>query len=177
MWRRSTASITRSIETETAPERFIAAEIHSLADEREPISGIVVVYNETDSMSIDFTISVKGEMLSAIASGSHVNEDDLQRYGLAIVETGLRDLCTKVLLDERNLDHDVTEGYVYYLAERYSSRVRRPVRVAIVFDESFPGNIAFWENCAVNRGLRVSVFKSPEQALSWLNEEARKRLD
>jgi hypothetical protein len=129
----------------------------------------IVVYTASKSMAIKYEITVNGELLSAKAWGSHDDVEDVTEYGAALVAAGVEAECTKALLDERLLDHDLGEGDVYFLAERYSSSVPKLVRAAILFDQSHAGNIRFWETCAMNRGLSVRVFKSRASALSWLN--------
>lgn len=44
-------------------------------------------------------------------------------------------------------------------------------KVAVVCNEKFVADARFWENVAVNRGLRVRMFKSLDAAQTWLDDE------
>lgn len=120
-------------------------------------------------MPFNYEIKISGELLSARAWGAHDDVEELKRYGAALVAAGAAAECTKALLDERELQHTLNEGDIYFLAEQYSVRAPRLVRLAIVFSEKYTRNVSFWETCAVNRGLVLKVFTSRSSALAWLN--------
>jgi len=104
-------------------------------------------------MAIEYEIRIDGDLLSATARGKPDSAAEIRRYVGAIVAAGLDGKCTKALLDERELEHTLNEGDIYYLAEQYSAKVPGLARAAIVFDSEYTQNVRFWETCAVNRGL------------------------
>lgn len=129
-----------------------------------------ILYTEF-AMAIEYKIHIDGDLLTAEARGKPDNAAELRRYGGALVAAGVAGEVTKALLDERELEHTLNEGDIYYLAEQYSASVPGLVKAAIVFDAEYTQNVRFWETCAVNRGLSLKVFMSTESALAWLNDE------
>ena len=122
-------------------------------------------------MGMQYEIRIDGKLLLATASGEPADMAELKRYGADLIAVGVKNACTKALLDERELEHTLNEGDIYFLAEQYSTSLPSLAKAAIVFDSEYTQNVEFWETCAVNRGLSIRVFKSIETALAWLNDD------
>lgn len=123
-------------------------------------------------MSIHFETSVEGDLLKARAWGSDDNLEEVKRYGMTIFAACLDGGFNKVLLDERDLRYELSFLDTYDLAEFYSEQMlkvrRKLIKAAVVCDPKFMKDAAFWEDCAVNRGLYVKTFSSVDKALLWL---------
>jgi hypothetical protein len=82
--------------------------------------------------------------------------------------------CDRTLLDERELKYNLSITDTFELAKFYSEQIYKLlpqiIQTAIVCDEEFIKDAAFWEDCAVNRGLYVKVFTSLEMAKRWLDD-------
>lgn len=122
-------------------------------------------------MSLKYEINVYGELVDARAWGAHADVEEMRQYGAELVAACIVGACTKALLDERELEHTLSEADIYRLAEQYSLRAPRLIRAAILYTARDKRNVNFWETCAVNRGLSLKVFTSRKAALAWLNGE------
>lgn len=122
-----------------------------------------------------FETRVEGDLLNARAWGSDDDLEEVKRYGMAIVAACLESGCNKALLDERALQYNLSVTDTYQLADYYSGQLRKLlpkiIKTAIVCDRKFMQDAAFWEDCAVNRGLHVKTFSSADQAVLWLDGE------
>lgn len=62
---------------------------------------------------------------------------------------------------------------LFSLAETLAEEcVRAGKRIAVVADAANHSSLQFFENVAVNRGLKLAVFASEELAVSWLGQKA-----
>lgn len=101
---------------------------------------------------ISFGAVSKRDIESSIAKTNQINE-----------EIGIN----KVLVDTTEQDSMPNTFDIFSLFSQFP----RDLRVALLANQDQPTSqeILFSETVAVNRGLTVRVFKSREEALSWLN--------
>jgi hypothetical protein len=125
-------------------------------------------------MSIQFETSTEGTLLRGRAWGQDDGLEEVKRYGMAIITACLEGGCDRTLLDERELKYNLSITDTFELAKFYSEQIYKLlpqiIQTAIVCDEEFIKDAAFWEDCAVNRGLYVKVFTSLEMAKRWLDD-------
>ena len=119
-------------------------------------------------MSIRYSFRVEGDTLFADASGRDENLEEVQAYGLAVIEQALLHRSTHILCDERNLVYQLTTMDTFAAAEFIAQRAPHIARIALVCAPQFYADANFWENVAVNRGLSVCAFKDMERAKAWL---------
>ena len=124
-------------------------------------------------MSIQFETSTEGTLLRARAWGEDDGLQEVKRYGMAIISACVEGGCDRALLDERELKYNLSITDTYELAKYYSEQIYKLlpkiIQTAIVCDQEFMKDAAFWEDCALNRGLYVKVFTSIDKALQWLD--------
>ncbi|HYQ71609.1 MAG TPA: hypothetical protein VET88_06740 [Gammaproteobacteria bacterium] len=92
-------------------------------------------------MSINFETLVEGDLLKGRAWDTDDSLEEVQRYGMAIVAACLDGGCSKVLLDERELQYGLDVFDTYDLADYYSEQLRKllpkVIKAAIVFDPEY----------------------------------------
>lgn len=124
-------------------------------------------------MTIHFETSIEGTLLRCRAWGSDDNLEDVKRYGMTIIAACSDGDCDKALLDERELEYDLSITDTFKLAEYYSHQMQKllpkVIKTAIICGQESMKEAAFWENTSVNRGLYVKVFTSIDSAIQWLN--------
>jgi hypothetical protein len=109
-------------------------------------------------------------LLVVNASGFDESLEEVEQYGLAIVNACKAGNYTRVLCNEFELEYRLSTLDTFKSAEFIVAQAARVGRVAIVCNEKFIEDAKFWETVAVNRGLTVRVFKSTEAARKWLGE-------
>ncbi len=100
---------------------------------------------------------------------------EAKRAFLDIVGAAIRYQATKVLIDARKLQgrpKDI-ERFIYgEFAAKATFRIVREhgisPRFAYIMKEPLRDPRRFGENVAVNRGMTVKVFETPEEAFTWL---------
>lgn len=124
-------------------------------------------------MSINFEKSIEGNLLRGRAWGEDDDLEDVKRYGMAIIAACLDGDCDRALLDERELKYNLSIADTFKLAEYYANQMQKllpkVIKTAIVCDQKFMKEAAFWENTSANRGLNVKVFTSIDSAMQWLD--------
>lgn len=119
-------------------------------------------------MSIRHTIATEGELLRVEASGFDENLDEVKAYGAAVVAAAVEHRSRLVLCNELELAYRLTIVDLYELAKYMAELAPHIVRIAIVCKPDFSGDLRFWENTAVNRGLFVKGFHDLAAARDWL---------
>lgn len=119
-------------------------------------------------MAIDFAFSVQGPLLRVTARGRDEGLEEVEAYGLAVLDAALTSGCSKVLCDERELEYALSTTETFDLACGLAQRIPAPGRVAIVCKADQVADGHFFETVAVNRGMLVRVFLTIEEAESWL---------
>ena len=122
-------------------------------------------------MAIRYTLPRDGNMLLVTASGFDETLEEVQAYGMAIIQTCLDDGYTRVLCDERTREYRLGTLDIYRAAEFVATYATQVVKVAIVCDQRFSADARFWEDVAINRGLTARFFKDITAARTWLCDE------
>lgn len=121
-------------------------------------------------MAIAYSVAVEGDMLVVKASGFDETLEQVQDYGLSVIEACQRHGSLRVLCDERELRYRLSTVDTYAVASFTAARASRVARVAIVCGPQDFADAQFWEDVAVNRGLSVRAFRELAAARAWLAE-------
>lgn len=121
-------------------------------------------------MAIRHGATVEDGILVVRAEGFDGSLEEVQGYGLAVVEACRRAQVDRVLCDERALEYRLGVFDTFQAATFLSDHAPKVGRAAIVPNPDGLQDAAFWEDVAVNRGLTVKVFRDPEAARAWLAE-------
>jgi hypothetical protein len=119
-------------------------------------------------MAIYYTFKDDLDLLLVETSGFDESLEEVEGYGLAVVQCCMERKYSRVLCDERNLEYRLGTLDTFASAEFMSRQVPKLAKIAIVCNEKFIVDGHFWETVAVNRGLTVRVFKDMESARQWL---------
>jgi hypothetical protein len=119
-------------------------------------------------MAIRYCIHTDGDLLRVVASGKDDSLEDVNNYGSAVVAAALSSGCRRILCDERELQYSIDTVDIYESAEFMAQQARGVVRAAIVTPAGHEDDAEFWETVAVNRGLKVRMFRRLEDAERWL---------
>ena len=119
-------------------------------------------------MAISFTSRVEGNTLVVHASGFDESLEEVQAYGMGVIEACLAGGVTRILCEELDLEYRLGTFDTYQAAEFLSANVPLLARAAVVCQPKHLEEGRFWETVAVNRGLSVRVFTDPEEARRWL---------
>lgn len=120
-------------------------------------------------MSIQYVLKSEGDLLTVKTTGFDESLEEVERYGLAILEACKAGNYLRVLCDETELEYRLSTLDTYESAVFLASQAPRLVKAAIVCNEKFVQDAHFWETVAVNRGLTVRVFKDAASAQEWLD--------
>ena len=97
--------------------------------------------------------------------------DGLTKYANRLLAACRRQRCRNILVDARQLTGLMTVFDRVELGLHFQKHWDQVVRMAaVVREEDLPEHRLF-ENVAANRGLRVRMFSSEREALSWLESE------
>lgn len=117
-------------------------------------------------MAINFTATSEGNLLIINASGFDDNLEEVQQYGMAVIEACSKYNVTRVLCDETNLEYRLSVIGTFQSVEFIAAQVPAIAKVALVCSEKSIADAAFWETVAVNRGLlRVFSRKSKRRGI------------
>ena len=127
-------------------------------------------------MSIQQEIRFESGVLKVDARGEFSLEE-AKRAFLEILEAVAQYQAEKVLFDGRNLKGEPARierfFYGYFAATETISlvalkRMRRAPQFAYVINEPLRDPRRYGETVAVNRGMHVKTFETPEEAFEWL---------
>ena len=119
-------------------------------------------------MTIAYSFQIQGKLLEVTASGADDSFDEVQAYGLAIMEKAIAHQCTQVLCDERQLEYRLNTVDTYELAAFIAEAAPKVGRIALVCRKENSQDARFWEDVVVNRGLSARIFEDIELARQWL---------
>lgn len=109
--------------------------------------------------------------IHAYVEGDEDSVEISRRYWTEVLDECRRQGFVKVLIEE-NISGNVTAGEMYEFAKELPNLVTDKMVVAFVDRRAAHDEInRFGELVANNRGLRSRVFKSVEDAASWLGEQ------
>ena len=123
-------------------------------------------------MAIHHDLTVKGDTLEARAWGFDESLEDVQSYGLAIIQACREQGVTRVLCDERELEYRLNTFEHYEAAEFIAQQVPAVAKAAIVCNPQSLPAADLYEDVAVNRGLMLRIFTDIDQAWAWLEDTA-----
>jgi hypothetical protein len=121
-------------------------------------------------MAITYSMTTEENLLVVTASGFDESLEDVQQYGMAVVNACKEANMPNVLCNEINLEYRLGTLDTFKSAEFLASQAPRVGKVAIVCNEKFIADAKFWETVAVNRGLAVRAFKDLASARHWLSK-------
>jgi hypothetical protein len=119
-------------------------------------------------MAINYTLKKEGNNLEVTAAGFDGSLEEVQEYGMAVLQEAIRGNVSTVLCDETQLEYRLGTLDTYTSAEFISAHAPKLARVAIVCNDKGYTDASFWETVVVNRGLTVRVFKDVLEARKWL---------
>ena len=119
-------------------------------------------------MAIKYEMTTASHVMTVVASGSDDDLDEVQKYGLAIIEKAKQSGCHKILCNELQLEYRLNTLDTFEAAAFISRHAPSVGRVAIACDPRFIKDAQFWETVAVNRGTVVRVFPDLAEATKWL---------
>ena len=127
-------------------------------------------------MSIEQNMHFESGLLLVGASGEFSLEDAKQAF-LEVLEAVAQHKAEKILLDGRNVKGKPKDMERFYYGEFAARETRRIVvehkiipRFAYVIHEPLRDPARLGETVAVNRGMLLKVFDTPEDAIEWLNK-------
>lgn len=123
-------------------------------------------------MAIHHHTSLEDGILRVQASGFDESLEEVQAYGMAVIEACRRSGASRVLCDERELEYRLSTFDTYQAAAFIAAQVPRVGRIALLPKAAGLADARFWEDVVVNRGLTVKVFQDPAEALRWLEAAA-----
>lgn len=91
-----------------------------------------------------------------------------QEYLKRILDAADQHGCTRVLLDNSRVRYFPDILAEHLVAERMAQLVPPTFRFAFIAPGNIPAQNSHFETVAVNRGARVRVFRSRDEALGWL---------
>ena len=127
-------------------------------------------------MSFQQNMHFESGLLSVDASGEF-SLADAKRAFLELLEAIAQYQAAKILFDGRNVKGKPGDMERFYYGEFAAAETRRIVlehkiipRFAYVIHEPLRDPARLGETVAVNRGMIVKVFDTPEDAIEWLNK-------
>lgn len=120
-------------------------------------------------MTIQYTFQTEGDLLRVETVGIDESLQEVEEYGLAIIQAALASGCQRILCDERQLVYRLGTYNTYEAASFIAENAPRVVRVALVCHPACIEEAHFWETVATNRGLLARMFQDLEPARHWLD--------
>jgi hypothetical protein len=127
-------------------------------------------------MSIQQKMHFQSGLLNVDASGEFSLEDAKQAF-LEMLGAVAQYKAEKILFDGRNVKGKPEDMERFYYGEFAARETQRMVvehkivpRFAYVINEPLRDKTRLGETVAVNRGMIVKVFETPEDAIEWLTK-------
>lgn len=119
-------------------------------------------------MAINYETHVEGDILHVTTSGFDESLEDVIAYGEAVMAETTKHGCTRILVDESDLDYRLDTVDTYNLARYYAKTFHVAAKVALVASKENLEDAKFWETTIRNRGGLCNVFTSKDKAKAWL---------
>jgi hypothetical protein len=123
-------------------------------------------------MGINYQFAVEDNLLVVNACGVGDKLEEVKGFILSIVQTALEQNCSRVLCLEKDLEYKM--GFIdLFKSAVFVATLNIPIAggsLAIVCDEKYYNDLAFWENVVVNRGLIMRAFTDSAEAREWLKK-------
>jgi hypothetical protein len=124
-------------------------------------------------MSFDLTFEQKRGYLHAVVTGTN-SVDAVMGYLAVIQRECVERRCFRVLIEERLAGPRLGALDVIRIAEEGSRNARNTMAAIAYVDVYADGPLMkLAEDVAVNRGVRVEVFRSVADAEAWLDADGR----
>jgi hypothetical protein len=127
-------------------------------------------------MSIQLNMQFESGLLRVDISGEFSLEDAKQAF-LEMLAAVVQHQAEKILLDGRNLTGNPRDMERFYYGEFAATETRRIYvehkivpRFAYVLLEPLRDPARYGETVAINRGMIIKVFETPEDAIEWLTD-------
>jgi hypothetical protein len=121
-------------------------------------------------MAIEYQITVEDDLLRVTASGRDDSLEEVQSYGMAVVQAAIENRCSRVVCDETNLVYTLGTIDTFRYGAFIATKAPRLARVALVINPDQSKDAAFWETVVINRGLQVRIFDDAQAAEAWVRE-------
>ena len=122
-------------------------------------------------MPLEYNFKIDGDLLTVTTSGFDDNVDEAVSYGEDIIRHCLNGKCTKILMDESQVSAVLDRVGQYQMVQRLSSIVPHQLSIALLSAIDNLQDTSFGTLVAENRGIKVRLFTSKENALEWLNQQ------
>jgi len=119
-------------------------------------------------MASTWKMEAREQVLYVTASGSHENLQEAMSYLQAIVDAAIAGDCTKVLLDEQEMEYHLTLFDAFRMGSKVARYGGNSVRIALVLQPKYLRDGKFFETVASNRGLDILVTIRHSDALAYL---------
>jgi len=120
-------------------------------------------------VAITIQSEMKDDILWIVANGRDESLEDVENYGMAVIQAGVQAEASLILLDERKLKYDLST-YETFESANFATRQIPVLNVKVALlchsDQVEAGN--FWVTVAANRGLDAETFTDEDRALAWL---------
>lgn len=120
-------------------------------------------------MAISVKFEFKENFLKVISSGKDENLEEVKEYGIKVLKKAILTDSKKVLIDERELEHNLSTFDTFESAKFITENTPKFAKVALVCNHKNLPDAKFWETVSFNRGLTVKVFTDIQEAEVWLN--------
>jgi hypothetical protein len=117
-------------------------------------------------MTLTSESEVLGPCLRSRVKGSFGSRDEVIRAMEQLKADADRAGCTRAIFNLINAQGRTSDMDRYFLGERAAAIFGARLKVAVVFPAE--GITKFGENVAVNRGTKLAVVPSEDEAMKWL---------
>ena len=119
-------------------------------------------------MSLEYDFEVEGDLLIVRTSGHDDDINEAVAYGEAIIRNCVENKCSRLLIDETDMTDVLDIVSQYQMVQRLRPLIPYQLSVAIVANPDHYQDTSFGTMVAENRGIRVKVFTTMEDAKEWL---------
>jgi hypothetical protein len=119
---------------------------------------------------IEFDIKIDQDLLIITAFGHETNLDDSEKYISTIVQAAIDTQCEKILIDERQLEYDLSPDDILQLAEFIKNETPVNGKVAIVSKPKYEKELKDLEAFLRSEGEDLMFFIDYNEALEWVNQ-------
>lgn len=119
-------------------------------------------------MSLEYDFEVEGDLLIVRTNGYDDDINEAVAYGEAIIKNCVENTCSRLLMDETGMTDVLDIVSQYQMVQRLRPLIPYQLSVAIVANPDHYKDTSFGSMVAENRGIKVRVFTSMEDAMEWL---------
>lgn len=126
-------------------------------------------------MPIDCKIKLEDGLLYVKTTGRYEQAEQVKATGSAVISKVIEHQSRRILCDERELDYALGTYDIYQSAQSITDLAPKRGLVAIVCKPENLTDAQFFEDVAVNRGLKLRFFTDLHEAKDWLQPKADDR--